>query len=178
MTLRGAIEKTVSSANVALERAIVLTGAIFVILFAAAIFGYLIAIEDLPQVIGNLAASTGLSGGGYLLLVMAILIFAGMIMDAMMALVLLVPLLVPTAIAGGAHPVHVGVVVCLNLTLGLISPPFGGCLMVVSATSGVRYLTLARAIIPMFLIEVVILLVLVLFPQITLFLPRLSGLVP
>jgi TRAP-type C4-dicarboxylate transport system permease large subunit len=70
------------------------------------------------------------------------------------------------------------VLVCLNLTLGLISPPFGGCLMVVSATSGVKYLTLARAIIPMFVIEVAILLILVLFPDITLLLPRMSGLVP
>ena len=128
--------------------------------------------------IRDLVASAGLTGVQYLILVMAILVLAGMVMDAMMALVLLVPLLVPAAIAGGADPIHVGVLVCLNLTLGLISPPFGGCLMVVSTTSGVKYLTLARAIIPMFVIEVVILLVLVLFPDITLFLPRMSGLVP
>jgi len=173
-----ALSITMRNANAALERTAILTGAIFVILFAAAIFGYLIAIQDVPQMIRDLVASAGLTGVQYLILVMAILVLAGMVMDAMMALVLLVPLLVPAAIAGGADPVHVGVLVCLNLTLGLISPPFGGCLMVVSATSGVKYLTLARAIIPMFVIEVVILLVLVLFPDITLFLPRMSGLVP
>ncbi|MCG6856965.1 MAG: TRAP transporter large permease [Salaquimonas sp.] len=173
-----ALARTVKNANAALERATILTGAIFVILFAAAIFGYLVAIQDLPQAINGLVASAGLGGTQYLILVMAVLILAGMVMDAMMALVLLVPLLVPAAINGGADPVHVGVLVCLNLTLGLISPPFGGCLMVVSATSGVKYLTLARAIIPMFVIEVAILLILVLFPDITLLLPRMSGLVP
>lgn len=177
-TLAKALAQIARSANAALERAVILTGAIFVILFAAAIFGYLVAIQDLPQAITALVASAGLTGVQYLILVMATLVLAGMVMDSMMALVLLVPLLVPAAIHGGADPVHVGVLVCLNLTLGLISPPFGGCLMVVSTTSGVKYLTLARAITPMFVIEVAILLILVLIPQITLFLPRLSGLVP
>ncbi len=164
--------------NGALERAAVLTGAIFVILFAAAIFGYLVAIENVPQAIDGLVRSADLSGVQYLLAIMLVLLVAGMVMDAMMALVLLVPLLVPAAIAAGADPVHVGVMVCLNLTMGLISPPFGGCLMVVATTSGVPYLRLARAILPFFLIEVVILAGLLLLPEITLFLPRLAGLVP
>jgi TRAP-type C4-dicarboxylate transport system permease large subunit len=93
-----------------------------------------------------------------------------------MALVLLVPLLVPTAIAGGADPVHIGVITCLNLTIGLISPPVGASLMVVSTMSGLPYLKLARAILPFFIIEIVILLVLVIFPEITLYIPRQVGL--
>lgn len=163
--------------NAALERAVILTGAIFVILFAAAIFGYLVAIENVPQAIDGLVRSADLEPFQYLLLIMLVLLVAGMMMDAMMALVLLVPLLVPAAIAAGADPIHVGVMVCLNLTMGLISPPFGGCLMVVSATSGVPYLQLARAILPLFLIEVGVLILLLWIPEITLFLPRLTGLV-
>ncbi len=99
----------------------------------------------------------------------------GAFMDNMMAMVLLVPLLVPAAIAGGADPVHVGVVVCLNLTIGLVSPPVGGVLMIVSAMSGVSYLRLARAILPLFILLVVMLLVLVLVPEITLYIPRQAG---
>ncbi|MBX3531345.1 MAG: TRAP transporter large permease [Rhizobiaceae bacterium] len=162
--------------NGALERAATLTGAIFVILFAAAIFGYLVAIQGLPEVVLHMVESAGMSGLQYMLLITLVFLLVGMVMDNTMALVLLVPLLIPAAIAGGADPVHVGVVTCLNLTLGLISPPVGGSLMVVSTMSGVPYLKLARAILPFFLLEIGVLLLLVVFPEITLYLPRQAGL--
>ncbi|BCH29062.1 transporter [Mesorhizobium sp. L-8-10] len=160
----------------ALERAATLTGAIFVILFSAAVFGYLIAIEGVPDAVLRLVESAGLSGLEYLLLIALVFLVVGMVMDNTMALVLLVPLLIPAAIAGGADPVHVGVVTCLNLTIGLISPPVGGSLMVVSAMSGVPYLRLARAIIPFFVLEIIVLVLLVVFPEITLYIPRQAGL--
>ncbi|MCO5145358.1 MAG: TRAP transporter large permease [Aquamicrobium sp.] len=161
----------------ALERAAILTGAIFVILFAAAIFGYLVAIQNLPQQIAAIIEAVGIGGVGYLLVITLFFLFVGMVMDNMMAMVLLVPLLVPAAIAGGADPVHVGVVVCLNLTIGLISPPVGGVLMVVSAMSGVSYLRLARAVVPLFVLLVIMLFILVLVPEITLYIPRQAGFV-
>ncbi|MEJ8569925.1 TRAP transporter large permease [Microbaculum marinum] len=160
-----------------LERTAVLTGSIFMILFAAAIFGYLIAIRDVPQAITDLVGSAGIDGLGYLLLINLVFFVAGMFMDVTMALVLLVPLLVPAAIASGADPVHVGVLSCLNLTIGLITPPFGGCLMIVSATSGVNYLRLSLAVLPFIAIEAVVLVVLILFPDITLVVPAALGLV-
>lgn len=172
---RQALRDYVSHLNAALERAALLTGAIFVILFAAAIFGYLVAIQNLPQQIAALIDGLGISGVGYLLLITVFFLIMGTFMDNMMAMVLLVPLLIPAAIAGGADPVHVGVVVCLNLTIGLVSPPVGGVLMVVSAMSGVSYLKLAWAILPLFLVLVVMLFVLVLFPEITLYIPRQAG---
>lgn len=172
-----ALKSLAGHLNGALERAAILTGAIFVILFAAAIFGYLIAIQNLPETILHLVQSAGLGGLEYLLLITLVFLLVGMVMDNTMALVLLVPLLIPAAIAGGADPVHVGVVTCLNLTIGLISPPVGASLMVVSAMSGVGYLRLSRAILPFFAIEIALLLVLVIFPEITLYLPRQAGLI-
>jgi tripartite ATP-independent transporter DctM subunit len=160
----------------ALERAATLTGAIFVILFSAAVFGYLVAIEGVPDTVLRLVETAGLSGLEYLLMITIVFLLVGMVMDNTMALVLLVPLLIPAAIAGGADPVHVGVVTCLNLTIGLISPPVGGSLMVVSAMSGVPYLRLARAILPFFVLEIIALVVLVVFPEITLYIPRQAGL--
>jgi tripartite ATP-independent transporter DctM subunit len=174
---RQAIRGFMSNVSTALERAALLTGAIFVVLFAAAIFGYLVAIQNLPQQISSLVNMMGISGVGYLLLITMVFLAVGAFMDNMMAMVLLVPLLVPAAIAGGADAVHVGVVVCLNLTIGLISPPVGGILMVVSAMSGVSYLRLARAILPLFLLLVAVLVVLVLAPDITLYIPRQAGFV-
>lgn len=161
--------------SAALERAALLTGAIFVMLFAAAIFGYLVAIQSLPQQIASVIEAVGISGVGYLLLITAFFLIMGTVMDNMMAMVLLVPLLVPAAIAGGADPVHVGVIICLNLTIGLISPPVGGVLMVVSAMSGVSYLRVSRAVLPLFALLVALLVVLVLVPEITLYLPRRAG---
>lgn len=160
-----------------LSRTAVLTGSIFMILFAAAIFGYLVAIKDLPQALTDLVQSFGIEGLGYLLLINLVFLIAGMFMDVVMALVLLVPLLVPAAIASGADPVHVGVLSCLNLTIGLVSPPFGGCLMVVSATSGVNYMRLSLAILPFIAVEAAVLVVLILFPDITLSIPTALGLI-
>ncbi|MEO3386334.1 TRAP transporter large permease [Mesorhizobium sp. CAU 1741] len=174
---RQALRDFAGHVGAALERAAILTGAIFVILFAAAIFGYLVAIQNLPQQIAAIIDAAGISGVGYLLMITVLFLIIGAFMDNMMAMVLLVPLLIPTAIAGGADPVHVGVVVCLNLTIGLVSPPVGGVLMVVSTMSGVSYLRLARAILPLFILLVAMLLVLVLVPEITLYIPRQAGFV-
>jgi tripartite ATP-independent transporter DctM subunit len=176
-TKRAAMRDFLGHINAALERSALLTGAIFVILFAAAIFGYLVAIQNLPQQIASIIDALGISGVGYLLLITVFFLIIGTFMDNMMAMVLLVPLLIPAASAGGADPVHVGVVVCLNLTIGLVSPPVGGVLMVVSAMSGVSYLRLARAILPLFLVLVATLVVLVLVPEITLYIPRQAGFV-
>lgn len=176
-TAAQALRELSGHVGAALERAAILTGAIFVILFAAAIFGYLVAIQNLPQQIAAIIEAVGISGVGYLLVITVFFLVIGMVMDNMMAMVLLVPLLVPAAIAGGADPVHVGVVVCLNLTIGLISPPVGGVLMVVSAMSGVSYLRLAWAIVPLFVLLVVMLFILVLVPEITLYIPRQAGFV-
>lgn len=161
----------------AVESAVMLTGSIFMILFAAAIFGYLVGIMQLPQMIADTVTALDLSAVGYLLIASLVMFAAGMVMDVTMALVLMVPVLIPAAIVAGADPVHVGVVSCLNLTLGLISPPFGGILMVVSAASRVPYLRLSITVLPFLGVQVALLVLLILVPELTLALPRLVGLI-
>ena len=112
----------------------------------------------------------------YLLLITIVFLFAGMVMDIPVALTLLVPILAPAAIAQGINPVHLGIVLCFNLCIGLITPPLGGCLIVVSTVTGVGYWRLAAAILPFVAIEVVVLIALVLAPELTLVLPRAAGL--
>jgi tripartite ATP-independent transporter DctM subunit len=175
--MRGAWRRTCDLAWSSVERTVMLTGSIFMILFAAAVFGYLMGILRVPEQIASLVQSTGLTATSYFLLASAIMFLAGMVMDVSMALVLLVPVLIPAAIAGGVDPVHIGVVSCLNLTLGLISPPFGGCLMIVSAASGVNYMRLSLAILPFLGVQLVLLVLLILVPDLTLALPRALGLV-
>jgi len=176
-SMRGALQITTKLTSSSIERTVMLTGSIFMILFAAAVFGYLMGLLRVPEQIAAIVQSAGLDSTSYFLLASAIMFLAGMVMDVSMALVLLVPVLIPTAIAGGADPVHVGVVSCLNLTLGLISPPFGGCLMVISASSDVNYMRLALAILPFLAVQLVLLILLIMMPEITLALPRALGLI-
>ena len=160
----------------ALSRTAVLTGSIFMILCAVAAFGHLAALERIPQALAQLVANLGLSPVGYLVVMNVVFILAGMVLDVTVALALLVPLLAPVALANGADPVHLGIVICFNLSIGLVSPPLGGCLLIVSTVTGVRYWELARKVIPFVIVEILVLALLVALPGISLVLPRMMGL--
>lgn len=160
----------------ALQSTARLSGAIFIILSAVATVGYIAGLLQWPQLLTGWVTDAGLSKYEYLLVMNVIFLGAGMIMDIPVALTLLVPLLVPVAIAQGVDPVHMGIVVCFNLCVGLITPPLGGCLIIVSTVTGVNYWRLARAILPFALVEVVVLALLVVLPELSLFLPHLVGL--
>lgn len=159
-----------------LRRTAMLTGSIFVVLSAIAAFGHLASLEKVPQAISQLITDLGLGPVGFMLAMNVLFILAGMFLDIPMALALLVPLVAPVALANGADPVHLGIVICFNLTIGLVSPPMGGCLLIVSTVTGLNYWTLARAVIPFVLVEILVLGVLIFVPEITLFLPRALGL--
>ncbi len=157
------------------ERAAILTGSIFMVLVAAACAAYVGSLEQWPQQIAELAIETGLTGISFLLLINGIFLIAGMFMDVPMALALLVPLFGPAAVAQGINPIHLGIILCLNLTMGLITPPLGGCLIIVSAISGENYWTLAKATLPFILVEIIVLLIITLVPSLSLYLPRVLG---
>ncbi|MCE8514868.1 TRAP transporter large permease [Ruegeria pomeroyi] len=159
-----------------LRRTAMLTGSIFVVLCAIAAFGHLASLEKVPQAISALITDLGLGPVGFMLAMNLLFILAGMFLDIPMALALLVPLVAPVALANGADPVHLGIVICFNLTIGLVSPPMGGCLLIVSTVTGLNYWTLARAVIPFVLVEILVLGVLVFVPEISLYLPRAFGL--
>jgi tripartite ATP-independent transporter DctM subunit len=159
-----------------LKRTAVLTGSIFLILCAVAALGHLAALERIPQAISALVDRMGLGPVGFMITMNVILILAGMVLDITVALALLVPLLAPVALASGVDPVHLGIIICFNLSVGLVSPPMGGCLLIVSTVTGVNYWALARKIIPFVIAEIVVLGLLVAVPEISLFLPRFMGL--
>ena len=160
----------------ALSRTAVLTGSIFMILCAVAAFSHLLALERAPQALAQLVDSMGLGPVGYLVAMNILFILAGMVLDVTVALALLVPLLAPVALANGADPVHLGIVICFNLSIGLVSPPLGGCLLIVSTVTGIRYWELARKVIPFVIVEIMVLALLAAVPEISLVLPRMMGL--
>jgi tripartite ATP-independent transporter DctM subunit len=160
-----------------LEHTAVLTGAIFMVLGATAAFGWLAGHEQLLTGMARTVTELGLGPIEYLLLINVIFVVAGMVLDPPIALPLLVPLLAPLAVELGTHPVHLGLVLCLNLTIGMITPPFGGVLLIVASIVKTDYWDLNKAVTPFALMETALLFVIVLVPEISLFLPRLLGLI-
>lgn len=156
-------------------RTVILTGAIFVILVAIATFGYLSSLEQIPQMLVSSVTSLGLGATGYLLVVNVILLIAGMLMDVKAAVALLAPLLVPPAILLGVDPTHMGILVGFNLTVGLLTPPFGGVLLILSTVTNVNYWTIVRAVLPFLFAELIFLGFLIFVPDISLALPRALG---
>ena len=111
----------------------------------------------------------------YLLVLNLILVLCGMFLDIPVALALVVPLFAPVALANGMDPVHLGIVVCFNLCIGLITPPLGSCLLIVSSITGENYWKLSYAALPFVIVEYIVLGLLVAFPEISLWLPSVTG---
>ncbi|MFT7593937.1 MAG: tripartite ATP-independent transporter DctM subunit [Paracoccaceae bacterium] len=159
-----------------LRRTAMLSGSIFIIICAVSALGYLGALERIPEAISNTVNHLGLGPGQYMLVMNVIFLIAGMLLDIPVALALLVPLLAPVALAQGVDPVHLGIVLCFNLCIGLVSPPMGGCLLVVSTVTGVNYWQLARAVLPFVLVQIAVLALLIKVPALCLALPQFFGL--
>ncbi|WP_296993975.1 TRAP transporter large permease [Thalassospira sp. UBA1131] len=161
----------------AINRTVILSGAVFIILVAIATFGYLTSIEQIPQKMAALIGDVGLSVTGYMIVLNLIFLGAGMIMDVKAAVALLGPLLIPPAIQMGVDPTHMGILVGFNLTVGLLTPPLGGVLLILSTVVDIGYWRLVRAVIPFLVVELILLGVLIYVPDISLALPRYLGLV-
>ncbi|WP_460274438.1 TRAP transporter large permease [Celeribacter sp. ULVN23_4] len=162
---------------ISLQRTVVLTGAVFIILVAIATFGYLMSIERIPQAMVAWVEAMHLGKMEYLLLLNVIFLIAGMLMDVKAALALLGPLLIPPAILLGVDPTHMGILIGFNLTVGLLTPPLGGVLLILSTVLKMNYWRLVRAVLPFLVAELILLAVLILFPEVTLTLPRFLGLI-
>jgi tripartite ATP-independent transporter DctM subunit len=157
-------------------RTAVMLGALFIILCAISTFSYIAALERLPQAIAVQITALGLGPLQYLMLVNVVFLIAGMAMDVKAAVALFAPIFVPVALAMGIDPVHLGIVICFNISTGLLSPPIGGVLLILATTCNINYWRLIRATLPFFFAEVALLIVLTFFPAISLALPHALGL--
>ncbi|WP_296933519.1 TRAP transporter large permease [uncultured Marinobacter sp.] len=159
----------------AMEATARMTGSIFIIICSIAVLSFLAGLLGWPQLLAGWIEDIGLTGPYYLLLLVAVLLVSGMFMDTPVALTLLVPLLVPTAFMQGINPVHLGIMICFNLCIGLITPPLGKCLIVVAGVANINYWRLAMATLPFLGVQVVTLLFISFVPEISLILPRFFG---
>ena len=136
---------------------------------AANVFGWVVIYEALPQRLTAMIVEMTRDPLVFLLIVMVILFFVGMVIDGIAALILVVPLLLPVAVdVYGIHPVQFGLVISLNLVLGLLTPPVGAGLYVAAAMSGARPTAIFVQLLPFLGVALFVLLLLCIFPALTL----------
>jgi tripartite ATP-independent transporter DctM subunit len=146
---------------------------ILFIIAMAKVFTWLVAMRQTSQLVGNALGALGLPAWGMLLLVMAGLLVIGCIMETTAALILLVPVLAALTLQMGVDPVQFGVLMVVNLAIGMLTPPVGICLFVACGISGVHLGDVSRAIMPLVIAAIAALLIACFWPPLTLWLPRL-----
>lgn len=161
-------ELTLSSIWECCIRAAIGSGVILMLIAAAQLFGFVIVYEQVPAALSKWISATATSPILFLLMINVILLLVGMFLDAIAALIIIVPLLLPIATTQfGIDPFQFGVIVCLNLAAGLVTPPVGAGLFVSAATTGVKAERIAVGVLPFVLVTVLTILLTVIFPQIT-----------
>ncbi|WP_328216038.1 TRAP transporter large permease [Ureibacillus terrenus] len=148
------------------------TTAVITILIAMAnIFGWMLAFERIPQQIAQWMVSISDSTIVFLLLVNIFLLILGMFMDGIAALIILVPIFMPLLPLYNVDPIHFGIIICINLTIGILTPPVGSGLFIASSITRVPIGELVRSLWPFLIASVVVLLMLTYIPSLTLWLP-------
>lgn len=149
------------------------TAVVALMVMGVTVFGWIVAREQLPQMLAEYFLTISENPLVLLLLINLLLLFLGTFIESLALLLLLVPFLVPVASAVGIDPVHFGVMAILNLMIGILTPPMGMALYVVSRVGDIPFHTLTRGVIPLLVPLFIVLILVAVFPQITLFLPEL-----
>ncbi|MES3677707.1 TRAP transporter large permease [Halomonas elongata] len=152
-----------------------LTGAIFIIMAASATVSWLLSYAQVPSQFVELLTPYIEQPVLILLLLSAITFVTGMFMEEVSALMLLTPIFAPVAMMAGIDPVHLGIIITLNITIALITPPMGACVFVAAAVSRLEITALFRTIWPFVVTALLVLAALILFPPLTLWLPTILG---
>jgi len=153
------------------------SAAILFLIGTAGIFGWILALEGVPNMILNLVTSITQDPYITLLILNIILLLWGMVMDVTPALLLLAPIFTPLITNLGINSVHFGVVMVFNLMIGLMTPPYGTCLFTATAICNAKIGEIVKEAVPFILINIFVLLIITYFPGVVLFLPKAVGLV-
>ena len=151
------------------------TGQLFIILGFATTLAYLLAIEQIPRRIASMLVDLGFGPIGFMLVAAVVLLFIGTWLDIGAALIIMAPILTPIAMELAIHPFQFGIVMTVTLLFGLITPPFGACLFVASSVSHVDVWDISKRIVPFYLADIIVLVLLIVFPPLTLWLPQVFG---
>ena len=162
MTLRDLARVTVASAR--------MSAMIMFIIANAILFSFVLTSERIPDQITNLFINLDLSWFTFLLVVNAFLLLVGCFMETSSAILILAPIFLPVATRLGVNPIHFGIIMVMNLEIGMVTPPFGLNLFVASGISKLSVVRVAKASAPSALVLLAALLVVTYVPDISLFL--------
>ncbi len=152
-----------------------MTGMVLIIVGTATALGRIMTIEKIPDMIAQGILSLSDNRFVILLFINLFLLFVGMIMDTLAAILILAPLLLNVVVTFGVDPVHFGLTMILNLAIGFVTPPVGVNLFVASGMTGVEFIKLSKACLPFIGTLLVALLITTLWPGLTLWLPEMLG---
>ncbi len=167
MSWRDAYKSLLSSARVTTSIGLLIAGAM--------VFNYVITVENIPKALAAMLKSWELSPFAFLLLANSLLLILGCVLEGTTILLVFVPVLLPTAQALGVDIVHFGIVVVINVMIGLCSPPYGLLLLMMSRVTNVPLKDIIREMMPFHAAMIVTLLLVTYVPWLTLVLPRLLG---
>ena len=159
----------------ALVRSGITTSVVFMLIATANAASWLLTTQQVPRLIGQFLKAVAPSQWVFLLVVNIFLLIVGCLMDLSASMIMLVPILAPIAAIYGVHPLHFGFIVVLNLVIGLLTPPVGVCLFVVSGIARISLERIVRAVWPFLLWQMVVLALVTYIPPICMAIPQLLG---
>jgi len=151
------------------------TGVVSIIVAASFSFSYIVSIEHIPQMFSSLLLSITENKYVLLLIVNILFLILGMFMDVMTVTLVFIPMVLPLINLLGIDLVHFGVIVVLNMMIGLSTPPLGGLLFIVSGLSKTPLYEVIKESLPMTAVMIAVLFLITYVPEFVLFLPRMIG---
>ncbi len=160
-----------------LQRAALTSAVVLLLVGAAMAFKTVVSLSYAPQILAEFILSLSENPLTLLFLINILLFIVGMFLDAGPAIIILGPILGPIFVDLGVHPVHFAIIMSVNLTVGLATPPMGLVLFVASSVSGEKVETISKAILPFLAVEVFVIFLITYVPAISMTIPRLTGFV-
>ncbi len=157
----------------ALKNTLRLSGTLIILVAAGFAFARLLTVEGIPQALGRGVAGVSENATVILLIIMAFMIFIGTWAETFSQIIILTPIFLPVVMRLGVDPIHFGVLFVVTAEIGFLTPPFGANLFVGMKIADISLETISKSVLPFVLTYIIVLVFLVLFPQISLFLPRL-----
>jgi len=167
ISLRDVYNSLITSARITISIGMLIAGAL--------VFNYVITVENIPKALAAMLKAYELSPLTFLLFANLVLLVLGCFLEGTTILLIIVPVLLPTAQALGIDPVHFGVVAVVNIMIGLITPPYGLLLFMMVKIAEVPLRDLVREVMPFLAVMIGALAVITLVPELVLYLPRLMG---
>lgn len=160
-----------------LSRSAMTSAVVLLLVGAAMAFKTVVSLSYAPQILADYILGLSENPLILLFLINILLFIVGMFLDAGPAIIILGPILGPIFVEMGVHPVHFAIIMSVNLTVGLATPPMGLVLFVASSVSGERVETIAKAILPFLAVEILVIFLITYIPAISMTIPRLTGFV-